>query len=237
MNSSIPSADDHAEVWNLLPWLVNGRLGEEDRRRVAAHLNVCGLCRDETALQRRIYALISADSGLEHMPMAGLNKLRQRLDSTGPAAAPSDRPPPLRRLPRQLLRRPAATGIAASMIGVCAALGVCTALGVSAALYWHRSQRPFATADYHTVTDAAPQPATAVIRAVFAPTVTVAELQTLLDDCHLRIVSGPTEAGVYSLAMNGSQAVGWSLRRLRARGGVRFAEAIGPTSPAAVAPP
>ena len=39
-----------------------------------------------------------------------------------------------------------------------------------------------------------------MIRAVFSPTITLVELQTILDEAQLRIVSGPTEAGVYSLA-------------------------------------
>ena len=73
-------------------------------------------------------------------------------------------------------------------------------------------------------------PAGAVIRAVFAPTVTLSELQSLLDDAHLRIVSGPTEAGVYSLAMSGPQSIDWSLRKLRGHDTVRFAESIGPGS-------
>jgi hypothetical protein len=50
----------------------------------------------------------------------------------------------------------------------------------------------------------------------------------------LKIVSGPTEAGVYSLAMSGPQSIDWSLRRLRGHDTVRFAEALGP---APVPPP
>jgi len=80
------------------------------------------------------------------------------------------------------------------------------------------------------VTTTVPQPATTSIRAVFAPTVTLSELQELLDDAHLKIVSGPTEAGVYSLAMSASPSVDWSLRRLRGHEVVRFAESVVPAS-------
>jgi hypothetical protein len=76
----------------------------------------------------------------------------------------------------------------------------------------------------------------AVIRAVFAPTVTLSELQGLLDDAHLRIVAGPTEAGVYSLAMTAPQSIDWSLRQLRGHASVRFAEALGPAPPPAPPP-
>jgi hypothetical protein len=66
--------------------------------------------------------------------------------------------------------------------------------------------------------------------------VTLSELQSLLDDAHLRIVSGPTEAGVYSLAMSGPQSIDWSLHELRGHDTVRFAESIGPVSGPAPSP-
>jgi hypothetical protein len=101
-----------------------------------------------------------------------------------------------------------------------------TAVGALAALLWNQHERRIAPANYYTVTTTAPQPANTAIRAVFAPTVTLSELQELLDDAHLKIVSGPTEAGVYSLAMSGSPSADWSLQRLRGHEVVRFAESV-----------
>ena len=63
-----------------------------------------------------------------------------------------------------------------------------------------------------------------MIRAVFSPTITLVELQTILDEAQLRIVSGPTEAGVYSLASNSTCPVRESLALLRRHSAVRFAE-------------
>ncbi|MEA3197038.1 MAG: hypothetical protein QOF32_1090, partial [Gammaproteobacteria bacterium] len=68
-----------------------------------------------------------------------------------------------------------------------------------------------------------------VIRAVFSPTITLVELQAILDEAQLRIVSGPTEAGVYSLAANSSRPVISSLALLRGHTKVRFAEGTEPT--------
>jgi len=51
-------------------------------------------------------------------------------------------------------------------------------------------------------------------------------LQAILDEAQLRIVSGPTEAGVYSLAAVSSRPVSDSLALLRAHAKVRFAESI-----------
>jgi anti-sigma factor RsiW len=235
MNQSNSPSTEHEEIWSLLPWLVNGRLSEADCRRVEAHLRLCSSCRDECAAQRRIYEIIAADVGVEQMPTAGLNKLRQRIESyesTGPASAEPDAAP--RAQPRSsshttVWQRLPRGSIAAS------AVGIAVALGVSTALLWNQA-RHGAGDEYYTVTTAASQPAGAVIRAVFAPTVTLSELQALLDDAHLRIVSGPTEAGVYSLALTGSQPIDWSLRRLRGHDTVRFAETIGP-APLPAQPP
>lgn len=221
MNSPIPTSAEHREVWELLPWHVNGRLSEPDRRRVEAHLHACDTCRDECAAQQQIYEVIVTDTAIEQMPMAGLNKLRQRIEKTE-IAAPTDAAP--ERTHPATRRRPRAAAIAASVAAVA------VAVSIPAALHWqaHRA------AAYYTVTAAAAPQGGAVIRAVFAPTLTLSELQSVLDDAHLKIVSGPTEAGVYSLAMSGPQSIDWSLRTLRGHDTVRFAESIGL---AAVPPP
>jgi hypothetical protein len=59
---------------------------------------------------------------------------------------------------------------------------------------------------------------------VFAPTITLIELQAILDEAELRIVSGPSEAGVYSLAAKSNRPVRSSLALLRQHPTVRFAE-------------
>jgi hypothetical protein len=56
------------------------------------------------------------------------------------------------------------------------------------------------------------------------------ELQAVLDEAGLRIVSGPTEAGVYSLAANSGRPVSASLASLRGHAKVRFAESIQPST-------
>jgi anti-sigma factor RsiW len=219
MNNPNPPTADHRDIWELLPWHVNGRLSDPDRRRVEAHLRVCSACRDECVAQRKIYQVIAADTAVEQIPMAGLNKLRQRIERTEVADAAHS--PPQRSRPAVWRRRPRAAAIAASLAALTAVVSIPAALHLQA-------QRHGEASAYYTVTSAASPHAGAVIRAVFAPTVTLSELQRLLDDAHLRIVSGPTEAGVYSLAQTQPQSIDWSLRTLRGHDTVRFAESIGP---------
>jgi hypothetical protein len=158
------------------------------------------------------------------MPMAGLNRLRRRIESLDAAA-----PAPAPGAPEVATRSeaPDAWSLRQRRGAIAASLATMV-VGAFAALLWNQHERRIAPADYYTVTTTATQPANAAIRAVFAPTVTLSELQALLDEAHLKIVSGPTEAGVYSLAVSGSPSVGWSLQRLRGHDVVRFAESVAP---------
>jgi anti-sigma factor RsiW len=220
MNRIEITAAEHQEIGELLPWFVNGRLSETDRQRVDAHLRVCQACTDELAVQQRIYGVMSVDAGVERMPVAGLNRLRTRiesLDDAVPAPAATDE--------AARSEAPAGSSLRQRRSAITASIAM-TALGALAALLWNQHERRIAPANYYTVTTTAPQPANTAIRAVFAPTVTLSELQELLDDAHLKIVSGPTEAGVYSLAMSGAPSADWSLQRLRGHEVVRFAESV-----------
>jgi hypothetical protein len=93
-------------------------------------------------------------------------------------------------------------------------------VAVLSANRWGQSYGP----DYHTVTTSTPHPQDEVIRAVFAPTITLVDLQDILAEAQLRIISGPTEAGVYSLAATSRRPVSASLALLRNHPEVRFAE-------------
>lgn len=203
---------EHREVWQHIPWYVNDRIDAPMRQRVDAHLRGCDACREELAQQRRVQTVLCADAGMPVLPGASLNRLRQRLDC---ASAQAPRPPESR---QRLLLAAAAVG------------AVVVALGVVMV-----STRPQpAAAQFHTVTQSAVRPAQEAIRAVFTPQTTVAQLQTLLERAKVRIISGPTEAGVYSLALTSNQPVSEALAQLRLHPQVSFAEA---TVPLVATPP
>ncbi|HWJ34290.1 MAG TPA: zf-HC2 domain-containing protein [Steroidobacteraceae bacterium] len=214
MKISTQSRKEHQETWEILPWYVNGRLDERDREGVDAHLHTCAACRIELKEQQRIYQAMTADGNVEHMPAAAFKRLQQRLDADSAIPPRSAALAALRPL-----GRPPWQGLMAASVAVMA-----IALALIGGVLWKQAQRHTAPADYYTVTTATPHPADEVIRAVFAPTITLSELQALLADTHLKIVAGPTEAGVYSLAMTSSQPVALSLKRLREQSSVRFAE-------------
>jgi Putative zinc-finger len=228
MNNSVETSIEHQESWDLIPWYVNSSLGDQDRERVTAHLRICAGCRDELAQQRRLFHAMSNASSIEHMPAASLKGLRQKLaevDAQSPQSA-SDALEP---------QRAKRWGSQRVLLAASSA-AVTVALGIGAVLFWNSAHDRSSGADYYTVTTATPLAQTAVIRAVFDPTLTMSQLQALLDESRLRIVAGPTEAGVYSLASTASQPVSSALQRLRSHATVRFAEATVPTSTPAAAP-
>jgi hypothetical protein len=221
-NFKAENSQEHAEITTLLPWYVNATLSEQERVRVDAHLSLCAVCRDGLAVERRVFEGVTAESAIEYMPVASLNRLRARLDAEhADAADPEVAPLPHRRrrgLPWQ--------GLMAASVALMA-----VAVGLLAADRWMQFHSQPAAANFHTVTSPAPRAPDEVIRAVFVPTITLVELQSILDESQLRIVAGPTEAGVYSLALTAARPVNESLTSLRQHTTVRFAESTRPDSP------
>jgi anti-sigma factor RsiW len=203
---------EHREAAALLPWFVNGTLPEADRRRVEDHLSRCALCSEAYAGERALFARMrEADTTVEYLPMASLQRFNTRLSAVrteqcAPRRAPAPR---LRRMP---------LAVAAAVAAIAVGFGVWTTTG------WQRSRTLAPPPLYRTVTTPASRPAEEVIRAVFAPQMTLGELKSLLDAAQLKIVAGPSEAGVYSLAPISALPVDDSLAVLRRQPTVRFAE-------------
>jgi hypothetical protein len=206
---------EHHEVSALIPWYVNDTLEDHQRDRVDSHVAACVLCSNDLGVHKRIFEGIGAQPALDYVPVASLKRLQARLDAVQ-AQGDSAQMPPLEPVRSE---SPWRGWIAASI----AAMAV--AIGVLATDRWVQFEARGEQANYHTVTSAAPRPRGEVIRAVFSPAITLVQLQSLLDEAQLKIVSGPTEAGVYSLASNSTLTVRSSLALLRQHATVRFAEA------------
>jgi len=212
---------EHRAVSALIPWYVNGTLGERDRQRVEAHLELCAHCQGDVAQERRVHEGMTADTAIEFMPAASLKRLQARieeLDTRASAGAQAERPDTVKSVRRPLPW----LGLMAASIAVMA-----VALSVLIADRWlqYRVRGP---GDYYTVTTSAPRAAGETIRAVFVPSITLVELQAILDEAQLRIIAGPSEAGVYSLAATSTRPASSSLSLLRAHSNVRFAESTHP---------
>jgi hypothetical protein len=212
----------HRDIFSLLPWYVNGTIEAGDRQRVDEHLARCAQCSEEFAQERSVYEHMTADNPVEYMPAASLQRLQARLQGENAAqpltsdAAPAARPSRNSPIPWR--------GLMAASVAVLA-----VAVSLLAAGRWTHYGAGAGAPVYHTVTISNVRAPNEAVRAVFAPTITLNSLQDILNEAQLRIVSGPTEAGVYSLAPVSDRPVSDSLAILRKHAEVRFAETTGST--------
>jgi hypothetical protein len=221
-NFRAENTPEHAAIAAMIPWYVNDTLDAADRLRLEAHFGLCAACRGDLCMEQQVFSSIRAESGIEYMPVASLKRLQARLDANQSSHMSTDVAPAS---PRLRGRMPWQGLIAASI----ALLAV--AISLLAADRWMQYRAQTAAAHFYTVTSSAPRAREEAIRAVFAPTITLVELQAILDEAQLRIISGPTEAGVYSLALQSNRPVVQSLSLLRSHAAVRFAESTLPDSP------
>jgi hypothetical protein len=227
INSRTENSAEHHEVSTLIPWYVNETLDDDERQRVEAHVELCASCRNDLAVQRRICEAIDAQPALRYMPVASLKRLQARLDAV-PAETASL---PVQAPEHEVQSATPWRGWMAASIAVMA-----VAVGLLVADRWVQLEARRGKPNYYTVTKSTPRPRDEVIRAVFSPNITLVELQSVLDEAQLRIVSGPTEAGVYSLASNSTLTVRASLALLRQHPTVRFAEGTLPETESGSSP-
>lgn len=217
MKSSDRTRDSaHRECWELLPWLVNGTLNESQVRQVEAHLVECADCRDEMANQSLLRQLMRSDEGVLHAPHASLHKVLARIDRTEDAA-PAEPASPTRRPRRMDKSRWLAIAVVAEAACLIVLIGT---------LSWKLSTER-AAPRYSTLTTESTTPAEAAARVVFAPAVSVAELNDLLHSFEARIVAGPTETGVFTVTLPSTLSeaeVAAVIERMQQDGRVRFAQ-------------
>jgi hypothetical protein len=210
---------EHREISPLIPWFVNSTLADNARQRVEAHLGRCTMCRDELLIEQRIFEGMGK-TAIEYMPAVSFKRLQSKLD-----AQATESPAPDLRHVELASRKRAWPGLMAASMAIMA-----ITTGLLAADRWMQIRAHGAEPNYRTVTNSAPRPRGEVIRIVFSPTTTLVEMQGILEESQLRIISGPTEAGVYSLAAESDRPLSSSLALLRRHSTVRFAERTGPES-------
>jgi hypothetical protein len=204
---------NHKHTWDLIPWIANGTAADDERDAAQRHLLDCQACRDELAAQRQLQQAMRVPPAIEAMPHGSLQKLWERIDAQ-PEAAPREAvEPPVTRASRL-------TGwLAAAVVVQTLLLGV-----LSVALLKNPRE---ADAAYRTVSAQSEAPRAPSVRAVFSPSMTLGELQALLERTQLRIVNGPSADGVYTLAtVSATTDAQQALLALRAHPAVQFAEPV-----------
>lgn len=175
MSRTIP----HSRAFELLPWLVNGSLGAEEREAVEQHVRSCLACHRELKEQQRLRVALRAQPAVHLSPQTNFEKLARNLDG-----APALDARPARRF-APLVRFAAAAAVAAVAVG---------------AVLWLSPTHIESRAEYRTLSDgrvAAP----GQLDIVFGQSVTQAQMQSLLEEIGAKIEAGPTGVGRYRVRL------------------------------------
>ncbi len=197
----------------LLPWLINNSLSNDERVVVLDHAKYCVVCRREIELLEHLRDSIECLSSPVPIPAPDMRNINARID---------------RWIERQNFVRRSFSwigGFFPSPWRTVYAVQTALLVVLGAALLWPESR----DADFTTLTQSQELAIGHYVRVVFSPELTFAKQQALLDDLELRIVDGPTDRGVYTLATANSMAVeerDVALKQLSKNPGVIFAQPV-----------
>lgn len=186
---------EHERVFELLPWLVNGRLDTHDYPLVTQHLEQCAQCRVELAAQQRLNAAINQPSKVEFAPQASFNKLWDRIEADEHAG----RIQPSFSDTVQHWWTDCKQWCIHYWLPMTAGLQTVVIVALAGMLLLsHMSTN--SNAAYRTVTTPSVAVDGTLIRVVFDDATRLGDVKDILNRSQLTVVAGPTAAGVYSLA-------------------------------------
>jgi anti-sigma factor RsiW len=226
-NTKQSEAKRHEEVWQLLPWYVNGTLDDPERDIAAQHISICQTCEGEIARCRTIAsALHSSDVAAWTPSPAHFIRLMTHID----------RESTLTTVERWRLRirewvdksRRAFLETSSPLRWTLAVQSAVMVL-LAAVIILQGSIAP--PVPYLTLSDVGtgPELARAHIRVVFADDIMEREIRALLSSVDGAIVAGPSQMAVYTVVILGSgeerpARTRAALETLRAHSKVRLAE-------------
>ncbi|MDX1555025.1 MAG: hypothetical protein R3212_03270 [Xanthomonadales bacterium] len=180
---SSPESISHAQAFELLPWLVNGSIDDDEHRAVREHAHACVICRRELKALELLGGYIQDSADTQHIPAPDMRNINARIDAE---------------VKRQTRGRILFSRIRESLSDpwrLAFALQTVLVLVLATALLWPQSPEPeFTTLTQPQAIADGPQ-----IRVVFHPDLSVFELATLLDTMGLSVAYGPSARGVYTL--------------------------------------
>lgn len=175
----------HEQAVELLPWLINNSLDEQEKEAVLEHAHACVICRRELTNLQQLQNSISNTSSTSPIPEPDLRNINARIDAL------IDR----QNRGRELLSRLREVFDSPWRIAFAAQTVVLIAL--AAVLFWPEPRG----GEFTTLTQSQNLPDGHYLRVVFSPDLQQSQLTTLLDKHDLTIVDGPTVRGVYTLGV------------------------------------
>jgi hypothetical protein len=203
----------HEEMWLLLPWLANGRLGPAEREQVEEHVRRCSLCEQELALQHLMCGALTEPDRVTYAPGPSFRKLMDRIDGAGGVqktplrVREALRRPLLARLGHVSLWRPPGLAWAASFLLIFGVTGL-----VATAYRWSEP-------NFRTVTDPKAVLTPNVLHIALDRSLTIGDVEELLRTSGARIVEGPGNTGIFGVTpvgvVSGQTTAAGANRQLR----------------------
>jgi hypothetical protein len=173
----------HEQAIELLPWFINGSLGEEEQVQVHEHAFKCIICRRELEALEVLGDHISEAAESIQIPALDMRNINARIDTF------IDRQNRKRKIVswfREMFSKPLPLAFAVQTVLV---------IVLATILLWSPSEDP----EFTTLTQPQNFPDGTYVRVVFNPELTLSELANRLDEISLTIADGPSARGVYTL--------------------------------------
>lgn len=179
-----PDVMTHEQAIELLPWLVNDSLPEDERKSLLEHSRDCLICRRDLAELETLKTSIDASADVAQIPPPDIRRINQRIDQYEENRM---RIPDLLQAMRGWLLQPLHAAVVIQSIVI---------LGLVAAVIMPRDE----TAVYTTLTSASALPGGEYARIVVSTRMNEADWTALLEQHALTAAEGPSEQGVATLA-------------------------------------
>ncbi len=180
-----PEQLTHESALELLPWLVNGSLSDDEASATRKHALSCVICRRELESRELFQQHFSQAAESVAIPAPDMRNINRRIDDLiDRQNAWQDA---FSRV-KEFARSPWRLAFAAQSLTLLVLAGVVLMPNPPAAEFTTLSNPPaIASADF--------------VRVVFSPDLDEHALSALLADYELTVISGPTERGVYTLSL------------------------------------
>ncbi len=182
---NVREAVSHEQAVELLPWLVNDSLDEQEKEAVLKHAHACVICRRELTNLRQLQDSISQAPSALPIAEPDMRNINARIDAL---IGRQNRGRELLSRLREVLDSPWRIAFAAQTVVLIVLAGV---------LIWPEPRG----GEFITLTQTENLPDGQYFRVVFSPDLQQPQLTALLDKHDLTIVDGPSIRGVYTLGV------------------------------------
>lgn len=201
----------HEQAVELLPWLVNDSLDEQEKDAVLEHALACVICRREMTDLEQIRDSVSHDSNSSPVPAPDMRNVNARIDAL--IDGQNHGQELLSRLGKVFSSRWRIAFVAQTVVLIL----------LASVLLWPEPEG----ARFSTLTQPDNFPDGRYVRVVFTPDIQQSKMTSLLDKYNLVIVEGPSNRGVYTLDVeNSTQDIDRLLSSLQGDPDVLFAQPV-----------